>query len=829
MREAIRLARRDLRGGLGGLGLLWLCLWIAVAAIASVTSVASAIDHSIAANGRGLIGGDLVLRSAQRPANAAELAAMKAMGRLSTSVTLRSMVSGGGDAALAELSSIDQAWPLAGSLTLAPGGRRPHGREAVIGRELAERIGVARIGRTGGQSVRIGFGDYRVTGIIEQSPSMSGFAFAPPVLVDEAGMAASGLVQPGSLASYSYRLLLPAGRDPSALGKAFQAKFGDGGWSASDRNDAGQGTRRFVERVAEMLLLVALAALAIGGLGIASAAAAFASSRRATVATLKLLGAGRASLAAMLAIEVALIAAAAIVAGLIVGAIAPAVVAEFARRSLPIVPEASPQWAALAEAASFGILVTIAAAWGPLASAIDTRPASLLRGDVGEGPARRRLLVPVAALLGAGGLAVASAQDPRFAAYGVGAIAVLALLFAGVGWVIRLVARATRHRGGPIARLGISALDRPGAATVRLSVALGLGLALLVTLAATAQSLLSTIDEQVPGRAPALFLIDIPVAERTRFEAVAKASAPDAQLRLVPSLRGPVVAVKGVPVAEMREVPEGAWILKGDRGLTFAQGLPLGNRVTAGEWWPADYRGPPLISIDQDAAKALGLKVGDTMTIAVLGRPIEARIASLREIDWRSMGFNFAIIFAPGALDNAPYSLMATVSPKAGETVAPLERALAKQLPMVSVIRVAEITRQVRALLVALAAAVRIATGVALLLGVIVLAGAVVATRRARARDMVLLKLVGATRGEVLATQGIEFAILSLVVTASAVAAGLGAAWLLLAKSFGLDFRPDWASLAGLAVGAVALTVGAALIAAIPALNARPAMALRAL
>ena len=327
MREAIRLARRDLRGGLGGLGLLWLCLWIAVAAIASVTSVASAIDHSIAANGRGLIGGDLVFRSAQRPATAAELAAMKAMGRLSTSVTLRSMVnSGGGDAALAELSSIDQAWPLAGSLTLAPGGRRPRGREAVIGRELAERIGVVRIGGTGGQSVRIGFGDYRVTGIIEQSPSMSGFAFAPPVLVDEAGMAASGLVQPGSLASYSYRLLLPAGRDPSALGKAFQAKFGDGGWSASDRNDAGQGTRRFVERVAEMLLLVALAALAIGGLGIASAAAAFASSRRATVATLKLLGAGRASLAAMLAIEVALIAAVAIVAGLLVGAIAPAVV-----------------------------------------------------------------------------------------------------------------------------------------------------------------------------------------------------------------------------------------------------------------------------------------------------------------------------------------------------------------------------------------------------------------------------------------------------------------------------------------------------------------------
>lgn len=831
MNEGFRLARRDLRGGpdrggLGGLGLLWLCLAIAVAAIASVTSVASAIDHAIASNGRELIGGDLVVRSAQREASAEEYAVLGALGLVSKNVTLRSMVSGGarGEVALAELSSIDAAWPLAGALTLAPGGRRPHGREAVVGRELAERIGIGR-----GSTVRIGYQDFAVTGIIDKMPAMSGFALAPPVLVDEAGLGASGLMQPGSLATNSYRLVLPAGRDPAAVGKAFQLKFPDGGWSVTDRNDAGQGTRRFVERVGEMLLLVALAALAIGGLGIASAAAAFAASRRATVATLKLLGAGRASLATMLGIEVALIAVAAIVAGLLVGAVAPALVASIAAKSLPIVPDSAPQWSALAEAAAFGVLVTVAAAWGPLAGAVATRPASLLRGDVGEEARGRRWLVPVLALAGAAGLAVGTAQDPRFAAFGVGAIAVLALLFAGVGWAIRLGARRLRHRGGPIVRLGIAALDRPGAATVRLSVALGLGLALLVTLATTAQSLLATIDEQVPGRAPALFLIDIPVAERAKFEGLAKVAAPGAELLLVPSLRGPVTAVKGVPVAELGSVPEGAWILKGDRGLTFADRLPPGNRVTAGEWWPADYRGPPLISIDQDAAKALRLKVGDMMTIAVLGRPIEARIASLREIDWRSMGFNFAIIFAPGVLEQAPYSLMATVAPVAGRGTAGIERALASELPMVSVIRVGDIVAQVRALLVALAAAVRIATGVALLLGVIVLAGAVVATRASRARDLVLLKLVGATRGEVLASQGIEFALLALAVTASALAAGLGAAWLLLAKSLGIDFLPDWGSLIGLAVGAIAVTIGAALLAALPALNARPATALRAL
>ncbi|MDP9163099.1 MAG: ABC transporter permease, partial [Pseudomonadota bacterium] len=308
MSEAYRLARRDLRGGLGGLGLMWLCLAISIAAIAAVLSLASSIDSAIAGNGRNLLGGDLVVRSAQRPASDEEFAALRKLGPVSASTTLRSMAIGpGGKIALGELSSLDSRWPLAGALTLAPGGHRPAGNEVAVGRELADRLAL-RVGAP----LRIGYATFTVSGVIEQMPSMSGFAFAPPMLVDETGLKATGLVQPGSLTNNSYRLLLPTASDPQSVGKAFQLRFPDGGWSVTDRNDAGQGTRRFVERVAEMLLLVALAALAIGALGIASAASAFAASRRATVATLKLLGAGRRTLGAMLAIEVALIAAVAI-------------------------------------------------------------------------------------------------------------------------------------------------------------------------------------------------------------------------------------------------------------------------------------------------------------------------------------------------------------------------------------------------------------------------------------------------------------------------------------------------------------------------------------
>jgi putative ABC transport system permease protein len=258
--------------------------------------------------------------------------------------------------------------------------------------------------------------------------------------------------------------------------------------------------------------------------------------------------------------------------------------------------------------------------------------------------------------------------------------------------------------------------------------------------------------------------------------------------------------------------------------------LPPGNRVVAGRWWPTDYQGPPLISLDRDAATALNLKVGDTMTVAVLGRPIEARIANLREIDWRSMGFNFALIFAPGSLEGAPYTVMATVAPpRAGASTLPLERALARELPMVSAIRVGEVVTRVAAILGAMDSAIRLATALAILVGVAVLAGAVAATRAARAREAVLLKLVGATRAQVLTSQLIEFLAMSGAIALAAFGLGAAAAWAVVVKWFELDFAPEWGMLIALPAAGILVAVATALLAALPALLARPAEALRAL
>ncbi|HEU4498580.1 MAG TPA: FtsX-like permease family protein, partial [Sphingomicrobium sp.] len=500
----LKLALRDLRGGLSGLGLLWLCLAVAIAGLASVTSLASSVDQAIAANGRQLLGGDMMLSVAQRQADGEEQAAIKGLGPSSKSVTTRAMlVTDEGRSLLSELSSVDSAWPLAGKVDWATGSKRPSGREIAIGREIAERLGLRISDR-----VRVGGAAYRVTAIINKAPGASGFALAPPSVMDEAGLAMSGLIRPGSISSTSYRIVLPQGTDAEAAGKAFQRQFPEGGWRSVTREEAGAGTRRFIDRLGQMLLLVALSALAIGGLGMSSAAAAFAASRRPSIAILKLVGATRRTVDSMLLVEIGLIAISAIAVGLAVGAAAPALIGKFTEGLLPVAPDTGPQWLALGEAALFGVLISFAASWRMVANAGETRPARLLRGDVGNGePLRwRTFIMPVAALVLAAAIAIGTASDPTLAAMGVGAIAILCSLFAVIGLAVRRVARGAKHLGGPVTRLGIAALDWPGAATGRLAVSLGLGLTLLITLAGTASSILAEIDTSIPKRAPALFL-----------------------------------------------------------------------------------------------------------------------------------------------------------------------------------------------------------------------------------------------------------------------------------------------------------------------------------
>jgi putative ABC transport system permease protein len=279
-------------------------------------------------------------------------------------------------------------------------------------------------------------------------------------------------------------------------------------------------------------------------------------------------------------------------------------------------------------------------------------------------------------------------------------------------------------------------------------------------------------------------------------------------------------------VADMHPLPKGAWILNGDRGLTYSAKLPEGNEVIAGKWWPSNYAGPPLISIEDKAAEALQLKPGDAMTIAVLGVEIETRVASIRRVNWETMGFNFGIVFAPGALEGAPHSYMATISLPDKEE-AQVNRTVISAFPSVSLIRVKDVVSQVSSIFGQLATAIRAAASVTLVAGIAVLVGAIAASSRARSYDSVLLKLLGATRRQILAAQAAEYALLAILIAMLALAAGTAAGWYIVRHVFDLAWAPDWPSvLATLAIGAIG-TLGIGLLGSLPSLSARPAQVLR--
>ncbi|HEX8240779.1 MAG TPA: FtsX-like permease family protein [Allosphingosinicella sp.] len=824
----LRLALRDLRGGLAGLRLLAICLFLGVLALAGVGSLSAAIVASLAERGQEILGGDVQLVVAQREANADELAAFAREGRVSHITRMRAMAArlDGEESVLVELKGVDPAWPLYGAFR-TQSGAKPGGAQVAVAPELAERLGVKL-----GERIRIGGAELEIAGLIAEEPDRigQGFTLGSTALVDRSGLAATGLVQPGSLYTSAYRLKLPPEADPKAAAERLRKRFGPAGWQVQDRTDGAPGTRRFIERLGQFLTLVGLTALIVAGIGVGNGVASYLDGKRSGIAILKMLGATSRTLFLSYFFQVGLVAAAATLAGLAAGALVPAIVVAVAGDALPVPPSLSVYWQPLLASAAYGLLIAAVFALVPIARARTVPAATLFRGDLE--PSRRPglavILMVLAAAAAIAGLAVGGAREPSFAAGFIASALGLVLLLTLLGWLIRTLAERLPRPRHPVFRIALANLHRPGAQTGRLVVALGLGLTLFTTLAVIETNLASQIRTAIPARAPSFFLLDIPVEEIGAFRDLARREAPRGDLVTIPSLRGSVVAVAGRRVADMGELPPEAWFLRGDRGLTYSATLPQGSRLVAGQWWPADYSGPPLVSLDAAAARAVGLKVGDSLTVSILGREVEARIASLREIDWDTLGFNFVIVFAPGTLESAPHSFMATVAmPEAEER--PFARAVSSAFPSVSAIRVKEVVETVGDMLSQLAVAVSAAASVAILAGIAVLVGALAASRRARTYDSVILKMLGATRGRILAAQAAEFAALALVVSLVALALGSAAGWWVIVKLFELDWAPDWGIVAGtLALGAL-VTLVLGLLGSLPALAARPARALRAL
>ena len=818
-----RLAWRDLRRGGRGLLLLALGLFLGTAALAGIGSLSASILAALDGRGRAMLGGDLELTVSQRRATVEEAAAFAAAGRVAEVVSTRAMADAGRGPVLVELRGVDDAWPLVGRLRLAPGARRdrPRGADVAIAPALAERLGV-RVG----DPLRVGRATLTVIGLIAEEPDRlgAGFALGAPVLVDMAGLDLTGAVQPGSLYESHYRLALSRA-DAAATGAWLLRRFPGAGWSIRTTAQAAGGLRRGLAQLGQFLLLVGLAALTVAGVGVGSGVAAYLGGKTRAIATLKVLGARSRLIGAVFLLQIGAVAAAGIALGLVVGALTPAAVAWVAGDALPVPPELGLHPVPLATAASLSGLVALLFTLPALARARQVPAATLLRDAVGAGgrPAWR-LVAAETVLAGAlAGVAVLGASDRLLALGFVAAVGALVLLLWGVGLLLRAgLARAPRPRA-PLLRLALANLHRPGAQTDRLVVALGLGFSLFVAMAAIDTSLSAELRGAAPAKAPRFFAIDLQPEDAGRFRVAVTAAAPGARIEAMPSLRGAIVAVKGVPVAKLRTQ---SWVVRGDRTLTWSATPPPRNTVVAGRWWPPGYRGPPLVSIEDRAAAALGVRVGDRLTLSVQGVEVPTRIAALRQVDWGGLGLNFAVVFSPGYIEEAPHALLATVYAPAGRDGA-IARQVGAALPSVTLIRVGDVIGQVGAVLGQIALAVRAAAAVTVLAGVAVLVGAVAATTRARRYDGVVLKLLGASGRQVLAVQALEYVLLSLLLAAVALAVGGTAGWFVVTRVLQLPWAPDGGVIAGTLAAACAVTLGVGLLGSLPALRARPAVALR--
>lgn len=825
---AYRLARRDLRTRFRGLRLLLACLFIGVGALAAIGSLSSAIEGELATRGQVLLGGDVEVRVGQRLADADERRAMAAIGRVSETVRFQSMAVRGTQSVPIELKAVDGVYPLYGQLRLADGSavRAPPASIAWVGAALAERMVVRA-----GDEIRLGSAMFRIGGIIADEPDRlgEGFTLGPVVIVSMDGLARTGLIQPGSLYQTKYRIRMMGG-SATAAAETFKQRFAEAGWETRTRDRAAPGASRFVDRMGEFLTLVGLAALAIAGIGIGGGVSSYLAARRRSIATLKVLGATARVVARVYLIQVALVSLVGIFAGLVVGVVTTPLLVALAGQVLPVAPGFAIQPGPLALAALYGLLIALGAAALPLAQSAEVPAAALLRGavDARSGKVWRAYGWIALAAGGLAALVLLTSPTPAFSGIFLLSVAAALLVLAALGWLVRLVAARVPRPRRPLLRLAVSGLYRPGARTIALVVALGLGLTLFVMLAAIRTSLDANIARTVPDRAPALFALDVPRERAGEFAQTIRRTSPRADIATVPLLRGTVVAYGQTRVADLRQLPPDAFILRGERGITYAGTLPKGSTLTEGRWWPADYRGPALVSVEAVQAKALNLKLGDPLTVSVLGQEVTARVMSFRTVQWDTMGFNFVLVFSPGTFADFPHNLSATVSMPAAETSAVM-RALLPQFPSVSVIEVGQVLKQVQDVVRQLSTAIAAAASVAIFAGIAVLIGAIAAAREMRTYDAVMLKVLGATRAQILSVQAIEYALLSLAVAAVALALGLGGAWYIVVKLFDFVWLPGTAIILSTLAAGLGVTLAIGLIGSWPILTARPAQALRAL
>ena len=739
------------------------------------------------------------------------------------------------------MKAVDAAYPLFGKVVLDPPGTLDAAlaqRDGTFG-AVADPTLLTRLNIKPGARLTIGDASFEIRAALSNEPDKlaGGIGFGPRLLVSQAALSATGLLQPGSLVHWHYRLRLPANDTTDAAAQAVSAQarstFPQAGWDIRTRSKATPRLERDVERFTQFLTIVGLTALLVGGVGVGNAVKSHLDRRRDTIATMKALGASGARVFSVYLTQVLLLAAVGGVIGMLLGAALPYLVSwSFgALIPLPIVPAV--HFGELALALIYGLLTALAFALWPLGRAHDVPVGELFRDTVAPQPRWPRkgyIALTAAAVLTLTTLAVLLAYDRRVALIYVGTAAAVFVLLRLVAALLMFVARHAPRARSTALRMAVANIHRPGALTPTIVLSLGLGIALLVTVIEIDGNLRQQFSAELPAKAPSFYFLDIPSDDAQRFDDFLRVQAPAAKLEEVPMLRGRIISAHGTPAENIKPSDDAAWVLQSDRGITYADEVPKGSRLVEGEWWKPDYDGPPLVSFEKKIADGLGLKLGDAVTVNVLGRDITARIANMRTVDWQSLSINFVMVFSPNTFRGAPHTRLATLTfPNGGDAAqeGALVGAAAKAFPMVTTLRVKEALQAIGAIVSNLVLAIDGASAVTLIAAALVLGGALAAGHRHRVYDAVILKTLGATRARLIGAYTIEYLLLGAATALFGVLSGSLAGWLIVTDLMHLRF--SWLPLPALAAaaGAVAVTVALGLIGTFSALGQKPASVLR--
>ncbi len=839
----LRHLRRESRGGRGRLTFFVACLALGVAAVVAVAGFAEGIERGIRGEARQLLAADLAVRGRQPIPEVVHRAVGEIDGARATRVlellTLAAApvpqepAAGAARSLLVELKSLDGEYPFYGELELDS----PRSLTELLdaGTVIAAPEVLARLQLARGDTLRLGGEAYRIAGTVLAEPDRitGAFSMGPRVFVSAAGLKRAGLVQHGSRVLHRTLIRLPPEADVDAVaGRLRELLHSDGRHRVETFRQAQPQLRRGLRRGERYLGLAALLSLLIGGVGVAQTVRAWLAGRMDAIAVLKCLGYRPREVLWLYLGQTAVLGLIGSLAGIVLGVAVQLAGARLLQGTLPVEYLDPFQPWALARGLALGLGTSLLFSLPPIAAARRVPPIRVLRRDAEPLPPSRwaRLLTGGMLIAGVAVLAAWQARSwAQGALFAAGLTAAAALLAGGAVLLTRLAGRP-RAASRLWLRHGLAALERPGAATVGATTALGLGVLVVLAMFLVERGLSDQLRRDLPRGAPSVFLIDIQPDQWPGVAALLEA-ADAAGVESVPLVMGRVHAIDGESSTDLLEQRrrggrDGNWALRREQRLTYRAELPPDNVIVDGALW-----GRPEVaelSVEQEFARYLGVGVGSRVTFDVQGVLLDLVVSSLRTVEWGSFALNFYLVVEPGVLEEAPQLRVAAAALPRDREQAVQDR-LAAAFPNVTLIRVREVLEKVAATLERLGLGVRLLGGLTVAAGLAILAGAVAAGAVRRGREVALYKTLGMTRRQVLAAFAAEYALIGAV--AGLLGAGGGGLLAQLVLRYGLEVEwtvpPAW--LLAAAGATVLLAVAAGLLASTPALQQRPARVLRGL